>query len=152
MSNNPRIPEPQFPYRHKLDVQLRFNDIDMLGHVNNSVYIEFFDLGKLTYFQKSLGPDCMKANPQVVVVNINCNFFAPSFLGEPLQVLTAMVNIGEKSLRLEQRIVNTATGEVKCMALTTMACVDLKTMTPVAVPADKIAAFEEFESHPIPRS
>ena len=25
-------------------MQLRFNDVDALGHVNNSVYFQFFDL------------------------------------------------------------------------------------------------------------
>ncbi len=149
--SNSRIPNPLFPFRHALDVQLRFNDIDMLGHVNNSVYLQFLDLGKLTYFQTTLGPNCMKANPQVVVVNINCNFYAPSFLNEQLQVQTAVVHIGEKSLRMEQRIINSATGDVKCGAVTTMACVDLSTMKSTPIPADTIAAFEQYEGHEIPR-
>ena len=33
-------------FRHTLPLQLRFNDIDLLGHVNNSVYFSFYDLGK----------------------------------------------------------------------------------------------------------
>ena len=32
-------------FRHTLPLQLRFNDIDLLGHVNNSVYFSFYDLG-----------------------------------------------------------------------------------------------------------
>lgn len=35
---------------HTLPLQLRFNDVDMMGHVNNAVIMEFFDLGKSSYF------------------------------------------------------------------------------------------------------
>ena len=35
-------------FRHTLPLQLRFNDIDLLGHVNNSVYFSFYDAGKGT--------------------------------------------------------------------------------------------------------
>ena len=35
---------------HTLPLQLRFNDVDMMGHVNNAVIMEFFDLGKSHYF------------------------------------------------------------------------------------------------------
>ena len=42
--------EAQYPFKRKTQVQLRFNDIDALGHVNNSVYFQFFDLAKTEYF------------------------------------------------------------------------------------------------------
>ena len=42
--------EAQYPFKRSTSVQLRFNDIDALGHVNNSVYFQFFDLAKTEYF------------------------------------------------------------------------------------------------------
>ena len=39
-------------FKHTLPVQLRFNDIDALGHVNNSIYFTFYDLGKARYFEE----------------------------------------------------------------------------------------------------
>ena len=41
-------------FKHSVPVQLRFNDADALGHVNNSVYFTFYDLGKTEYFKKQL--------------------------------------------------------------------------------------------------
>ena len=38
-------------FHHTLPLQLRFNDVDLLGHVNNSVYFAFYDLGKSRYFE-----------------------------------------------------------------------------------------------------
>lgn len=37
-------------YRHHQPIQLRFNDIDMLGHVNNTLYFEYMDMAKTRYF------------------------------------------------------------------------------------------------------
>ena len=38
---NEKVPQPQCPFRHLTEVQTRFNDFDMLGHLNNSVYLQF---------------------------------------------------------------------------------------------------------------
>ena len=37
-------------FHHTLPIQLRFNDVDKFGHVNNTVYFSFYDLGKTEYF------------------------------------------------------------------------------------------------------
>ena len=50
-NNRESIPDV-FPFRHRMKVQIRFNDIDTLGHVNNAVYFTNFDLGKAKYFSE----------------------------------------------------------------------------------------------------
>lgn len=144
--SNSRIPDPVRPFRHRTPIQLRFNDIDMFGHVNNAVYVEFFDLGKLRYFEDTLGKDFAKKGFTAVVVNINCNFFSPTFLSEALEVLTATVHTGEKSITLDQRIVNTESGDVKCTCTTVMSGFDPLTLKSAAIPPqfhEAIARFEE---------
>lgn len=37
-------------YRHILPIQIRFNDVDKFGHVNNTVYFQFYDTAKTEYF------------------------------------------------------------------------------------------------------
>lgn len=142
---NTRIPAPQAHYNHTIECQLRFNDIDMFGHVNNSVYLQFFDLAKLKYFQ-----DVTLAKPQadslaMVVVNINCDFYAPSLIDEALEVKTAVIAIGHRSLTLEQRIINPHTGSVKCQAHTIMAGFNIATAESVPIPTDARKAIEEYE-------
>ena len=43
------IPEAKFEFHHRTPVQTRFNDVDMFGHLNNSVYMQFADLAKMHY-------------------------------------------------------------------------------------------------------
>ena len=40
----------EIQFNHTLPIQLRFNDVDKFGHVNNTVYFSFYDLGKTEYF------------------------------------------------------------------------------------------------------
>lgn len=141
-----RVPAAQYEFRHRQPVQLRFNDIDMLGHLNNSVYIQLMDLGKANYFHQFINGRLDHDKLAIVVANINCDFHAPAYLEEPLEVLTAVESISEKSLRLEQRVVNAQTGEVKCRAITTMVNIDTHTGHAVEISKewrDRISAFEQ---------
>lgn len=144
---NTRIPEPTRAYNHHTPIQLRFNDVDMFGHVNNAVYFQFFDLGKLRYFEDVLGKDFAKKGFTAVVVNVNCDFFAPSFMDDSLEVATAVVAIGEKSITLEQRLVKSDSGEVKSICTTVMAGFDAATLKSAPIPVhfrNIISAFERF--------
>lgn len=42
-------------YFHSTPIQIRFNDIDQLGHATNSVYQQYFDLGKMAYLDQEIG-------------------------------------------------------------------------------------------------
>lgn len=132
-------------FRHSMDVQVRFNDIDALGHVNNNVYLQFFDLGKYDYFRQTVGVDLGDNRPAAVVVNINCDFMAPTFIEEPLAVRTAIAAIGEKSLTMVQQVYNRATGQIKCQGTTVMASFDFATGRSTPVPAETREAFSQFE-------
>ncbi|MDE6050343.1 MAG: acyl-CoA thioesterase, partial [Paramuribaculum sp.] len=91
-SDNPRVPAAEHPFRHAVDVQTRFTDIDILGHVNNNVYLSMMDLAKVSYFEAITEGQMTIRDIRAVVVNINCDFFEPSYFNEPLQVWTAVTH------------------------------------------------------------
>lgn len=123
---------PEINFRHRLPVQIRFNDVDMFGHLNNSVYLQFLDMGKYAYFRQFMA-DTFGSEPTApVVANINCDFIEPTMIDESLEVLTAITDIADSSMVLDQRIVN-ASGHVKCSARTIMVNIDLATGRPTTV-------------------
>ncbi len=144
-SDNPRIPDPESPFYHELPLQIRFNDIDMLGHMNNGVYLTMMDLGKAHYFNDVLGTQVNWHEINVAVVNINVSFFAATFLTDTISVVTRMVAMSRHSLTLEQRIIETTTGEVKCLARTIMAGYDVKTATSLPIDPEWFRKFSEWE-------
>ena len=143
---NPRVPQPSAPFKHSVAAQIRFNDIDIVGHLNNNAYFSFFDLGKMEYFNAVMGKNLHWQQIPVVIVNINANFYSPTLIDEKIEVLTQVTRIGDKSLTLEQRVVNSETGDVKCVATTIMAGFDPHTATSRPIPDDWREGIKKFES------
>ncbi len=116
-------------FKHSMPAQIRFSDVDQLGHMNNSVYFSLYDLAKTTYLREVMGGDKMQwQKAGIVVANINANFFAPVFFQDELEIQTATIHLGHKSFTLFQRAINKATGEVKCECRTVMVGYNAQTL------------------------
>ncbi len=115
----------EIKFRHTLPIQLRFNDVDKFGHVNNTVYFSFYDLGKTEYFA-SVCPGVDWEKDGIVVVHIEANFVSQIFGSDNVAVQTAVTEIGTKSFHLMQRVIDTKTEEVKCVCTSIMVFFDLE--------------------------
>lgn len=133
-------------FKHITPIQLRFNDFDALGHVNNSVYFSFYDLGKTSYFNEVLPNIDTNKEVGVVIANINVSFLLPVFPGENVAVETAVIEIGNKSFKLFQQLIDLDSNEVKCICHTVMVCYNAKTKTTSSISdvwRQAIADYEE---------
>ena len=74
-------------FHHTLPIQLRFNDVDKFGHVNNTVYFSFYDLGKTEYFA-SVCPGVDWEKTGIVVVHIEADFVKQIFASDHIAVQT----------------------------------------------------------------
>ena len=110
-----QVPEATIEFIHRTPVQLRFRDIDMFGHVNNNVYLELMDMAKASFYAQIHGGHLNPANIGLLVVNVNCDFFEPTRLEEPLEILTGILKISERSVKLEQRIINRSGGVLQVL-------------------------------------
>ncbi len=115
----------EITYRHTLPIQQRFNDVDKFGHVNNTVYFSFYDLGKTDYFA-TVCPYMDWNKDGIVMAHIEADFLSQIYGSEPIAVQTAVLDTGTKSFRLIQRVINTATQEVKCICISTLVAFDLE--------------------------
>lgn len=96
---------------HTLPIQIRFNDVDQMGHVNNAVIMEYFDLGKEHFFQEH-GMPPEKADFTVMIVHLEVDFQSQIRFHDRIAVETEVENVGNKSLKVLQRVVDTAGGRV----------------------------------------
>ena len=117
--------EPTTPFRHSLPLQLRFSDIDALGHLNNAMYFNLYDLGKAKYLTAVRGEEVDWNKANIVVANVNCNFLRPVYFDEHIAVQTQMLSLQERSFKLLQQIVNIDTGEIKSQCTTVMVGFDV---------------------------
>lgn len=139
------VPVSKYDFHHRLPVQMRFTDIDVFGHVNNNVYLQYFDLGKLEYIHASLGSLFDPKEKALVVASLGCDFYYPTVYGEDIEVVTRVDNIGRHSITLEQRVVAPASGQVKCICRTVMVGYDVRLRESMEIPADWHARISDFE-------
>ncbi len=144
-SSNPRIPSATQPFRHCLPVQIRFTDVDMLGHLNNNIYFAFMDLAKIDYFKTIFGklPDMRSID--MVVVHIDIDFYKPTFFGQRVEVWSTVTAIGNKSFHMEQRIVDCDTKETHCRATVVVSGFDPATNKSLPIADSWRQAISSFE-------
>lgn len=121
---NPQELPDAASFSHRLPLQIRFNDVDVLGHVNNTVYMAFYDTGKAHFMMDLLGRKIDWQDVDTVVANIDCAFVAPIFFGEEIEVLTKCIGVHDKSFRLLQMLRESRTGEIKSVCETVMVSFD----------------------------
>ena len=121
--NPHQLPSPDI-FHNRLPLQIRFSDVDVVGHVNNIVYFAFYDTGKAAFMTELLGRKITWDKVDTVVANVDCAFIAPIFYGESIEVLTTCIGIHDKSFKLLQMIRNSHSGEVKSVCETVMVAFD----------------------------
>lgn len=132
-------------FRHTTDIQIRFNDLDSFGHVNNNTYFAYYDLGKESYLNEVLQADLHTLPVVPVVANITADFILPIFYGDEIKVETAIIHLGNKSFTLLQQAVNKKTGAVLCQCQSVMVCFNAKTQQAEDMPEDYRQAILEYE-------
>lgn len=135
--------EPTF--KHLTPIQIRFNDIDRLGHVNNNSYFAYYDLGKEKYIIDVLKVNYATGKILPVIANINADFLEPMFYGDQIIMQTCVSRIGNKSFTLMQRAVNQTTGRIMCQCTTVMVFMDIAAQKSVPMPEEFRTAIEQFE-------
>ena len=105
-------------------IQMRFADVDMLGHVNNVNQQHYFDVGKSDFVAQVLDPAPNWKQEGLITVSTYNHYLAQIRYGEPIAVLTRIEKVGNKSFTLFQQIVNTATQEVKTQSRSVLVAFD----------------------------
>ncbi len=104
---------------HTTPVQVRFNDVDQMGHVNNAVIMEYFDLGKEAFFSAH-GMPPEKGDFTVIVVHYEVDFHSQIRFHDSIHVTTCIERFGNKSLTMLQQVVNSDSGAVCVTCRTVM--------------------------------
>lgn len=100
------------PYKHKTQIQIRFKDIDKLGHVNNANHITYFELARVDYFD-ALNNEGIKidwVNEGVILAKVEMEYKQPIFLEDKLFVYTWVSRMGSKSFNMDCSIVRMVNG------------------------------------------
>ena len=121
------------PFRNRLSIQVRFSDIDMMGHVYNTIYQNYYDSGKIHYFDNAIpAMDLMTIG--VVAASVKIDYLRPIYIKTKIYVESRICHIGHKSLSMEQRLVEEDTNKVLSTCTTIMVCYDVKNKKSTTIP------------------
>lgn len=119
----------------RVQLRVRGFHLDGYGHVNNARYLEFMEEGRWDFFDQhpQMIKELQQAGRAFVVVNLNIDYLAAARHGDDLEVMTGIVNVGERSGLCHHRIVR-KDGTLIAQADLTFVLLDMR--------ANKAAAIE----------
>ena len=132
-------------FRHHTPIQVRFADIDMMNHVNNSVQITYCDVARVEYFEKVFNMKIGRTAESLIIASLHIDFYSPTFINEHVHVQNKILQIGNKSLLMAQQIINSDTKDLKTRIVTTLAGYDHLQLKAIAIPGKWKQSIEEFE-------
>lgn len=134
-------------FNHQEKIQIRFNDIDVLGHVNNAIQLNYFDYGKMKYFEALKQQVIDWKGADLVMVNINVDFMRPIFISDNIFVKTKVYEIGNKSVKLAQFLYDENTGLIKSVCRSIMCGFDPKTNASLVISEEWRNLINSYEQY-----
>jgi acyl-CoA thioester hydrolase len=121
---------------HRVPVQIRFNDIDLMGHVYNAKYQEFFDLARIHYFDDVLGNLISWTHKSFIIASVKTDYLQSTFLEDTIEVVSHVTSLGEKSLEMTQHVYKNGQPEPVAIGKTIMVCFDMKERVSEIIPQE----------------
>ena len=131
-------------FRHYAELPTRWMDNDVYGHVNNVVYYSFFDTVVNRYLIESGALDIHHGTVVGLVVETQCNYFAPLAFPQTIDAGLRVARIGSSSVRYEIGLF--AAGEPLCAARGHFVhvYVERATQRPTALPEPLLRALQRL--------
>ncbi|SDC25838.1 acyl-CoA thioester hydrolase [Melghirimyces thermohalophilus] len=92
-------------------LQVRFNECDGLGHVNNAVYYTYMETARIELFQM-LDPEMNLNNWKLIVASTSCEYKSQASFAQWLKVSTEVERIGTSSFTILHQINDLKTDEL----------------------------------------
>lgn len=112
-------------------VQVRFSDLDVLGHVNNSVYLTYFESTRVYYFTHLLGTEWDWTTDSVVLVKNEVEYKRPILLHDVPEIEMYTAHIGSKSFTFAYNI--RVNGVLYSKGTSTLVAYDVDTQSTVLI-------------------
>lgn len=130
-------------FRFSDPIQVRYSDMDMLGHANNAVYLTYLELARLDYFRQVSSRHWDEV--ALVLAHAELDFRIPLTPGIEPVVRIRTTKLGTTSLTMDNLITDTTGERIFFSAATVMVAIDTTSGRPTPIPDDekrKIISYE----------
>jgi acyl-CoA thioester hydrolase len=95
--------EPLARFRFRFPVEVRFRDLDALGHVNNAVYLTYLESARIAWWMHVTSRRDLSAL-DMILARVELDYRAPVTYGESLEVGVRCASVRRSSLTVESAI------------------------------------------------
>lgn len=101
-------------------IQVRFSDCDMMGHVNNAVYVSYFEMARIYYFGILLAKDRDWKKEGVLLRKNEVEYLKPVLLNDVPEISVYLDHIGNKSFSVVYEL--KVNGELRTTGKSVLVC------------------------------
>ncbi len=131
-----------FMSEYAVELEVRFRDIDAMGHVNNAVYATYTEQARTRYARDVLETDL--SSVPTVLASLSIEYRRPVLLSDGAVTVSIDVpEIGTSSLPMEYTIA-TPDGDVAAEAESTQVFLDPETERPAPIPEPYRSAIVDY--------
>lgn len=145
MQNNFLYEPGEYDFFHFTPVQIRFNDIDMMGHVNNAIYQHYFDYARIIYFADVFGKPVSLEKTSLILASIYIDYLKPLHIDNQVIVASKIILLGNKSFHMIQEIHKAPEKKIMALSQAALVAYDNFRNYSVNVPAEWKKKIIEFE-------
>lgn len=116
--------------------EVRFVDIDVMGHVNNAVYFNYFEQARMKFFEEMIQQEWDWNSAGIVLARNEIDYKRPITLNEKARIDVTCEKIGNTSLVFAYNVGVEKDGEfIICSSgKSVIVCFDYKKQQVIAVP------------------
>lgn len=140
---------PLADYPSVISWPIQWGDQDLYGHVNNTIYLRWFESGRMAYLEK-IGFDSWKDTRNIgpILAAVHCNFRTQLHYPGTVQIGSRVTRIGRTSLTMGHAIWSESLGEIVADGDSTIVAFDYVKQTPTPVPEEIRAAIAQVQGEP----
>jgi acyl-CoA thioester hydrolase len=126
------VDRPLFRFSHLIEV--RFADLDLLGHVNHAIYFTYMQTARVRYFNEVLSWGGDWRGLSFIVARAACDYELALGLEDAVRVCLRAVRLGDKSFDFEYVLLRERDQAVAARASTVQVVYDYRVDAPAPIP------------------
>ena len=130
-------------------IDVRFRDMDSMGHVNNAVYFTYFETARIAYWRAVPGIRSRR-NLDYILARAECDFRSPTTLEDDLHCHIRAAAFGRSSFVFEYLLRDERTGRSVAEGRTVQVMFDYTARAGRPLDPEVRKAIEQFEGRTIP--
>lgn len=124
------------------EIQRRFSDFDQLGHVNNAVYLSYYERARIDFFEHILKGKINWEKEGIILARAELDYLRPVTINDTFEIVTSITKIGTKSFEMHHEVKNET--NVFARARITMVAFSYENNQSMPIPELWKDAFEKY--------